>query len=34
MKKEMTRPAQDAAGTAPTRISVRVAKDNGPHAPG
>jgi hypothetical protein len=34
MKTEATRPVQSVAGMAPTRISVRVTKDNGPHAPG
>ena len=34
MKTEATRPVQFATGMAPTRISVRVTKDNGSHAPG
>jgi hypothetical protein len=34
MKTEATRSVQPVAGLAPTRISVRVTKDNSSHAPG
>jgi hypothetical protein len=34
MKAGMTRLARSVTGVAPTRIHVRVAKDNGSHAPG